>query len=92
MVDFWIAPSRQGADATRLQDHLRKLGLSADAIHDDTADRTELSEKMARGPLPLACVLSADIEPPAAKTIETILSAMHQQQADIAAPKIVSSG
>ncbi len=93
MVDFWITASHPNANSTRLTKHLQQLGVREDAIHDLTADRDNWGERLSAGSLPLACLLSTDIEPPSAQTIETILSAMHQQQADMAGPRIdCSSG
>jgi len=91
MVSFWITSSRKEKDATQLDNHLRQLGVQQDAIHDVTKDSSKLSEEMAGGSLPLACLISADLEPPSGEAIENMLAALHQQRADMAGPRIVSA-
>lgn len=91
MLEFWLTPSRRETDTARLYAHLQRLGVPEHAIHEVSEDPGSLSESMADAALPLVCLLSANLEPPEPDTIETILLAMDQQRADLAAPKIISA-
>ena len=94
MIEFWITSSgddNENNSVTSVREHLQGLGVADRAIHTVATDQGDLCEQMASQESPLACILSAAIDPPTAETINAMLSSMNQQKADMAGPKIRST-
>jgi hypothetical protein len=93
MVDFVIvaAEGRAAARADRAAQALRRSGIADDAVR--VAGRPSaagLNETCRRGSRPFLCILDAAVEIEGMRGIETLLRLMHESNADLAAPKLLT--
>jgi GT2 family glycosyltransferase len=97
MIDFVIPVTgdvQASGNPQRLVELLRNFGITEDAIHFVTRQDGGIAGSFNRGfhstIRPLICFLDEDIQIEDPGTFETILSTLHEQQADVIGPKILS--
>jgi len=94
MVDFVIVEGKEPAMQSRANqtaDSLRRAGISGDALHLVSGPGAGgLNEGFRRTTRPFVCLLDADIEVDGTGRLQTLLRLMHQQDADLVAPKLVT--